>query len=204
MENKIESPELEEMRQQMAELRQQLNEQLQLNEQQLHRNIISKTTGINNFGSWMLLGGIMTGILAPALLYYMYGFSLWCCIATSVLCILDSSSDYWSAHRIKSKDLSTKSISEITRTLISMKKYNQKAFLIGLFAIIPIFIWWASELLHTHLFDYIKDSEIIETVSYISIGGFAFGGLLGTALAIHLYRKQQRNIDNLIAMLNKN
>ena len=50
MENRIESLELEEMRQQMMSLREQLDKQIVLNEQLLKDNTMKKVKSINRYG----------------------------------------------------------------------------------------------------------------------------------------------------------
>jgi len=201
--NNIENLELEEMRQQMVELRSQLDEQLQLNEESLQKNIMTKTKNVNRFGSWMLLAGILTAIFVPAVFYYMYDFSVLCCVVTSLFVIVDSIFDYWSAHRISPSDISTKSVSEMTSTLISMKKVNQWELVIGLIVMIPLLAWWGMEMLDTHFFEFVKDQKALMYAKYSVIGSGSIGGIIGLFIAIRLYKKQKRNIDELINMINQ-
>lgn len=199
--NNINSLELEEMRQQMTALKSQLDEQLQLNETTLQKNIMSKAKSVNSMGSRMLLVGVLTAIFVPAIFYYMYDFSILCCTVTSLVVIADASLDYWSAHRIKPSDISGKNFSETTATLISMKKSNQWQLVIGIIVMIPLMIWWSVEMLDTKFFDFTTTPEAVNMAKYSIIGCGVIGSIIGLFIAMRIYYKQKRNIDDLINML---
>ena len=74
MENRIESLELEEMRQQMMSLREQLDKQIVLNEQLLKDNTMKKVKSINIYGyiSLLMLIPAFTGF---CIVDYRFGLS---------------------------------------------------------------------------------------------------------------------------------
>lgn len=190
----------EEMRQQMAELKQQLDNQIHVNEERLKKDVIQNSERINSFGSWMLLGGIAAAILVPTGFYYMYGFSILCCVVTSLLVICDASFDYYNAHRIKKADLTNKNFSEALHTLVSMKKSHRTSFAVGLTCLVPMIFWWGYELYHTPFFDKMSE-DAAEFGRWTIIGGGAIGAIIGLIIAIRLYKKQGNNINQLIEMV---
>lgn len=197
----IESAELQEMRQQMAELKSQLDEQLQINEQSLRKNIMKKTNSINSFGTWSLMGGLLVAILFPFVFHRIYDFSIACCLATSILCIVDACHDYYSAHRISKSKISSGNVKENIETLISMKKNNKTAFVVGLFCIVPLFFWWGYEIMNTPYFDEMGIN--IEIAKYSLIGSVLVGSVIGGIFAVKLYKKQQKNISEMIDMISE-
>ncbi|MDO4512094.1 MAG: hypothetical protein Q4B68_09805 [Bacteroidales bacterium] len=195
--------EFEEMRQQMAELKQQLDQRIQVDEERLKKDIIENKERISSFGTWMLVAGVLAAIFVPALFYYMYHFSILCCVVTSVLVLCDSGFDFYNAHRIKNNDLSSKNFTEALRTLVSMKKSNRNAFAIGVAVVIPMLVWWGVEIYGSPFFRELHpDTE--EFARWIVIVFGLIGGCVGLVVTTSLYRKQTRNINALIKMIEDN
>ena len=202
--NNINSTELEDMCKQMADLKAQLDEQLTLNDKQMRKIMTEKTKKINNFGTNMLVFGIGTSVIC-FLILHASGFSSIFCIATLSMMIADAFNDYYCAHKFKANMLTDNSIHKNTEIFLGMKKHNRCSFIIGLCIIFFWFIWFFVEIYNLdfpfgNLFN-ISPEELKTFRSAVLNGGFigaVIGGAIGIVVGIHLYRKQQKNISEII------
>lgn len=201
MENRIESLELEEMRQQMLSLREQLDKQIVLNEQLLKDNTMKKVKSIHIYGYVSLL------TLIPPLFVLNYGYcrnvlSFAFCVIVFIILVIMSFFEYWSSQRIKDSDFSTKSVKDIVSTLISMKKSNQIENYIC-FVLVAIIIPWLLYEIYANSWSKFIFKEGFHTYQFIGINltiYFSFLIFVGF-IVMKYYKKHQQNISDMIEML---
>lgn len=202
MEKNNVSLELEEMRLQMAALQKQLNERLKLNEQQLQNSTMKKINAINRYGYFELIG-LIVAIICYSIVQYRFHISFEFIACTLPILVLSSLFGFWLANRIKNTDLSKKSTKEIIRTLISMKKqyqiYNIIGFIIGFFIILP----WMLYEIYVHSFSHFMFAEGFPTCRFICANATIMisGFTIGIIFCIKMYKKQLRNITEMIEIL---
>lgn len=202
MEKNNVSLELEEMRLQMAALQKQLNERLKLDEQQLQNSTMKKINAINRYGYFELIG-LIIAIICYSIVQYRFHISFEFIACTLPILVLSSLFGFWLANRIKNTDLSKKSTKEIIRTLISMKKqyqiYNIIGFIIGFFIIFP----WMLYEIYVHSFSHFMFAEGFPTCRFICANATIMisGFTIGIIFCIKMYKKQLRNITEMIEIL---
>ena len=202
MEKNNVSLELEEMRLQMAALQKQLNERLKLDEQQLQDSTMKKINAINRYGYFELIG-LIVAIICYSIVQYRFHISFEFIACTLPILVLSSLFGFWLANRIKNTDLSKKSTKEIIRTLISMKKqyqiYNIIGFIIGFFIILP----WMLYEIYVHSFSHFMFAEGFPTCRFICANATIMisGFTIGIIFCIKMYKKQLRNITEMIEIL---
>lgn len=202
MEKNNVSLELEEMRLQMAALQKQLNERLKLDEQQLQNSTMKKINAINRYGYFELIG-LIIAIICYSIVQYRFHISFEFIACTLPILVLSSLFGFWLANRIKNTDLSKKSTKEIIRTLISMKKqyqiYNIIGFIIGFFIILP----WMLYEIYVHSFSHFMFAEGFPTCRFICANATIMisGFTIGIIFCIKMYKKQLRNITEMIEIL---
>ncbi len=201
MENKIESLELEEMRQQMMSLREQLDKQIVLNEQLLKDNTMKKVKSINRYGYVTLLSFI-PAFAGLSVVQYRFGLSFTLCAFFVITVVIVTFSYYWSSQRIKDSDFSTKSVKEIVSTLISMKKNNRIIRYID-FIVSAIMIPWMLYEIYANSFSKFIFKEGFPTYLFIGTNLVIFFSILIALLLIDIkyYNKHQKNISDMIEML---
>ena len=195
------SIELEEMRLQMAALQKQLNERLKLNEQQLQKNTMKKINAINRYGYYELCG-LIIGIACLSIVQYRFHISFEFIACTLPIVVLSSLFDYWLANRINNIDLSKKSAKELTSKLISMKKMYHKSFLLGIFLGFLIFLWMLHDI-YVYNLSHFMFAEGFPTCLFICANATVMISVLtiGMIFCTKMYKKQQRNISELIEMI---
>jgi len=201
MENRIESLELEEMRQQMMSLREQLDKQIVLNEQLLKDNTMKKVKSINRYGYVTLLSFI-PAFAGLSVVQYRFGLSFTLCAFFVITVVIVTFSYYWSSQRIKDSDFSTKSVKEIVSTLISMKKNNRIIRYID-FILSAIMIPWMLYEIYANSFSKFIFKEGFPTYLFIGTNLVIFFSILIALLLIDIkyYNKYQKNISDMIEML---
>ena len=201
MENRIESLELEEMRQQMMSLREQLDKQIVLNEQLLKDNTMKKVKSINRYGYVTLLSFI-PAFAGLSVVQYRFGLSFTLCAFFVITVVIVTFSYYWSSQRIKDSDFSTKSVKEIVSTLISMKKNNRIIRYID-FIVSAIMIPWMLYEIYANSFSKFIFKEGFPTYLFIGTNLVIFFSILIALLLIDIkyYNKHQKNISDMIEML---
>lgn len=197
------SIELEEMRLQMAALQQQLNERIKLDEQQLQKNTIKKKiNNINRYG-YISLIGIPIAITGFCVVQYRFNISFEFLTFAIVSILLLAGIDFWSANRVRNIDLSSKNVKEIIKTLISMRKINQIGiyvdFIFSFFVLMPLLI----HEIYIHSFSHFMFAEGFPTCLFICINSTIFLSILsvGIIFGTRLFKKQQRDITEMIEML---
>lgn len=195
------SIELEEMRLQMAALQKQLDERLKLNEQQLQKNTMKKINAINRYGYYELCG-LIIGIACLSIVQYRFYISFEFIACTLPIVVLSSLFDYWLANRINNIDLSKKSAKELTNKLISMKKMYHKSFLLGIFLCFLIFLWMLHDI-YVYNLSHFMFAEGFPTCLFICANATIMISVLtiGMIFCTKMYKKQQRNISELIEMI---
>lgn len=195
------SIELEEMRLQMAALQKQLDERLKLNEQQLQKNTMKKINAINRYGYYELCG-LIIGIACLSIVQYRFHISFEFIACTLPIVVLSSLFDYWLANRINNIDLSKKSAKELTSKLISMKKMYHKSFLLGIFLGFLIMLWMLHDI-YVYNLSHFMFAEGFPTCLFICANATVMISVLtiGMILCTKMYKKQQRNISELIEMI---
>lgn len=201
MENKIESLELEEMRQQMMSLREQLDKQIVLNEQLLKDNTMKKVKSINIYGyiSLLMLIPAFTGF---CIVDYRFGLSFTFKVFAVITVVVIAYLEYWSSQRIKDSDFSTKSVKEIVSTLISMKKNNRIIRYID-FIVSAIMVPWMLYEIYANSFSKFIFKEGFPTYLFIGTNLVIFFSTFIAFLLIDIkyYNKYQKNISDMIEML---
>ena len=201
MENRIESLELEEMRQQMLSLREQLDKQIVLNEQLLKDNTMKKVKSINIYGyiSLLMLIPAFTGF---CIVDYRFGLSFTFKVFAVITVVVIAYLEYWSSQRIKDSDFSTKSVKEIVSTLISMKKNNRKIRYMDII-LSTIMIPWMLYEIYANSFSKFIFKEGFPTYLFIGTNLVIFFSILIALLLIDIkyYNKHQKNISDMIEML---
>ena len=196
MENRIESLELEEMRQQMLSLREQLDKQIVLNEQLLKDNTMKKVKSINIYGyiSLLMLIPAFTGF---CIMDYRFGLSFTFKVFAVITVVVIAYLEYWSSQRIKDSDFSTKSVKEIVSTLISMKKNNRKI------RYMDIMVPWILYEIYANSFSKFIFKEGFPTYQFIGVNLTIFFSVLIAFILIcnKYYNKNQQNINDMIEML---
>lgn len=196
MENKIESLELEEMRQQMNVLKAQLEEQVLVNDELVIKQLKKKTRSFNNFGTLTLIVGIV-GIY-PAYVYcHMYGVSMACFLTMVISLIVDGCYSYYVSHIVQEKDYHESSFSAIAKKLVHMKKLMKKAEPIEYSSLLIFSAWLFYETISGPTFAYF--STFTQTKVII---GFTLGLALGVYFVFKELRKRHRQIDEMISALN--
>lgn len=195
------SIELEEMRLQMAALQKQLDERLKLDEQQLQKNTMKKINAINRYGYYEL-GGLIVGIACLSIVQYRFHISFEFIACTLPILVLSSLFGYWLANRINNIDLSKKSAKELTSKLISMKKMYHKSFLLGIFLGFLIFLWMLHDI-YVYNLSHFMFAEGFPTCLFICANATIMISVLtiGMIFCTKMYKKQQRNISELIEMI---
>ncbi len=195
------SIELEEMRLQMAALQKQLDERLKLDEQQLQKNTMKKINAINRYGYYEL-GGLIVGIACLSIVQYRFHISFEFIACTLPILVLSSLFDYWLANRINNIDLSKKSAKELTSKLISMKKMYHKSFLLGIFLGFLIMLWMLHDI-YVYNLSHFMFAEGFPTCLFICANATVMISVLtiGMIFCTKMYKKQQRNISELIEMI---
>lgn len=197
MENKIESLELEEMRQQMATLRQQLEEQVLVNDELVVKQLKKNTRSFNNLGTLTLIVGIV-GIY-PAYVYcHMYGVSMVCFLTMVVGLIADGCYSYYVSHIVQERDYQKCSFSEIVSKLLRMKKLMKKGEPIEYSSLLIFAAWLFYETVFGPKFAYF--STFTQTKVII---GFTLGLALGVYFVVKEMRKRYRQIDEMIRTLSE-
>ena len=202
MENNGTSLELEEMRLQMATLQKQLDERLKLDEDLLKKNTINKKiNSINRYGYFSLIG-IPMAFAGLCIVQYRFHISLEFILVAILSVLIITGLDFWSANRVKSVDFSKKSVKEIVKTLISMKKCNQRIRLVD-FLTTPIFISWLIYEIYVHSFSHFMFNEGFPTCLFICINSIIFFSILTILLLLcwKMYKKNQLNITEMIEIL---
>ena len=202
MENNGTSLELEEMRLQMAALQKQLDERLKLDEELLKKNTINKKiNSINRYGYFSLIS-IPMAITGLCIVQYRFHISLAFILIAIITISIITGLEFWSANRVKSIDISKKSVKEIVKTLISMKKCNQRIRLVD-FLTTPIFISWLIYEIYVHSFSHFMFNEGFPTCLFICINSIIFFSILTILLLLcwKMYKKNQHNITEMIEML---
>lgn len=201
MENRIESLELEEMRQQMLSLREQLDKQIVLNEQLLKDNTMKKVKSINIYGyvSLLMLIPAFTGF---CIVDYRFGLSFTFKVFAVITVVVIAYLEYWSSQRIKDSDFSTKSVKEIVSTLISMKKNNRIIRYID-FIVSAIMVPWMLYEIYANSFSKFIFKEGFPTYLFIGTNLVIFFSTFIAFLLIDIkyYNKYQKNISDMIEML---
>ena len=201
MENRIESLELEEMRQQMMSLREQLDKQIVLNEQLLKDNTMKKVKSINRYGYVSLLA-LIPAFTGLCIVNYRFGLSFIFCAFAVITVVVFAFLEYWSSQRIKDSDFSTKSVKEIVSTLISMKKNNRKIRYIDII-LTAIIVPWILYEIYANSFSKFIFKEGFPTYQFIGVNLTIFFSVLIAFILIcnKYYNKNQQNINDMIEML---
>ena len=201
MENKIESLELEEMRQQMLSLREQLDKQIVLNEQLLKDNTMKKVKSINMYGYVSLLM-LIPAFVGICIVNYRFGLSFTFCAFFVITVVVIAYLEYWSSQRIKDSDFSTKSVKEIVSTLISMKKNNRKIRYMDII-LSTIMVPWILYEIYANSFSKFIFKEGFPTYQFIGVNLTIFFSVLIAFILIcnKYYNKNQQNINDMIEML---
>lgn len=201
MENKIESLELEEMRQQMMSLREQLDKQIVLNEQLLKDNTMKKVNSINMYGYVSLLM-LIPAFVGICIVNYRFGLSFTFCAFFVITIVVTAFLDYLSSQRIKDSDFSTKSVKEIISTLISMKKNNQRIRCIDVI-LATITAPWILYEIYVNSFSKFIFNEGFPTYLFIGINLTIFFSIVIALITIgtKYYNNYQKNISDMIEML---
>lgn len=201
MENKIESLELEEMRQQMMSLREQLDKRIVLNEQLLKDNTMKKVKSINMYGYVSLLM-LIPAFVGICIVNYRFGLSFTFCAFFVITTVVTAFLDYLSSQRIKDSDFSTKSVKEIISTLISMKKNNQRIRCIDVI-LATITAPWILYEIYANSFSKFIFNEGFPTYLFIGINLTIFFSIVIALITIgtKYYNNYQKNISDMIEML---
>ena len=201
MENKIESLELEEMRQQMMSLREQLDKQIVLNEQLLKDNTMKKVKSINMYGYVSLLM-LIPAFVGICIVNYRFGLSFTFCAFFVITTVVTAFLDYLSSQRIKDSDFSTKSVKEIISTLISMKKNNQRIRCIDVI-LATITAPWILYEIYANSFSKFIFNEGFPTYLFIGINlTISFSIVIALiTIGTKYYNNYQKNISDMIEML---
>lgn len=121
MENKIESLELEEMRQQMNALKEQLDEQVKVNDENITKLLKENTRSFNNKGLKTLLVSLVCAF--PMYIYCSrWGIPMICFWIVVAVMLADGCCSYYVTHMVKAKDLQKCDFSELIDKLVKMKK----------------------------------------------------------------------------------
>lgn len=201
MENRIESLELEEMRQQMLSLREQLDKQIVLNEQLLKDNTMKKVKSINMYGYVSLLM-LIPAFVGICIVNYRFGLSFTFCAFFVITTVVTAFLDYLSSQRIKDSDFSTKSVKEIISTLISMKKNNQRIRCIDVI-LATITAPWILYEIYANSFSKFIFNEGFPTYLFIGINlTISFSIVIALiTIGTKYYNNYQKNISDMIEML---
>lgn len=194
--------ELEEMRLQMAALQKQLDERLKLDEELLKKNTINKKiNSINRYG-YFSLTAIPIAIISFCIVQYRFHISFEFILIAIITGLIITGLEFWSANRVKSIDISKKSVKEIISTLISMKKNNQRIRLADLLTTAIIIPWLIYEL-YVHSFSYFMFDKGFPTCLFICVNSTIFFSCLTVILIFssRIFKKHQRNITEMIEML---
>lgn len=197
MENKIESLELEEMRQQMATLRQQLEEQVQVNDVLVISRMKTSIGSLNKKGLWTLIVAIVGAY--PLYIYcHRWGVSMFSYSIIMIALVMDALVSYYLTHMVKESDLQKNHFSELIDKLIRMKKRMRiltivdYILLVGILFLLYCQTFFSSYSSNFSAFDQRKVA-IIFTVG--TICGIYFGG--------KEMKKRIRQIDEMIRNLSK-
>ena len=104
--------------------------------------------------------------------------------------------------KLNNIDLSKKSAKELTSKLISMKKMYHKRFLLGIFLGFLIFLWMLHDI-YVYNLSHFMFAEGFPTCLFICANATVMISVLtiGMIFCTKMYKKQQRNISELIEMI---
>lgn len=197
MENKIESLELEEMRQQMNVLKAQLEEQVRVNDELVVKQLKKNTRSFNNIGTWTLIVGIV-GIYPSYVYCNMYGVSMACFLTMVVGLIADGCYSYYVSHIVREKDFQECSFTKIVSKLIRTKKLMKTVEPIEYTSLLIFAAWLFYETVFGNRFSHF--SSFIQTKVVI---GFTLGLALGLFIVVKEMKRRYQQIDGMIRTLSE-
>lgn len=191
MENKIESLELEEMRQQMQTLRKQLDEQLQVNDELVVKQFKSKVRSINNRGTFFMILSIVAALLVPVVrMEYSLSWAFSICTIISVL--RSGIFGYFVTHMIKEEDMQFNTLSSLAEKVIRAKRNNRISDIWDIVDGSIVCVWLLVEILKGSFF-----ASLSQTNQVIMCLGFVFALVVGWGFSTALIRSGNRNFMEL-------
>jgi len=198
MENKMESLELEEMRQQMMALKEQLEEQVHVNEDMMAKQLRRNTHNFSLYGCWMLILSVLGAY--PMYVYcQMYGVSMACFWTTVLGMILDGVYAYYVTHMVNEKDMQQCNYKSIIEKLILIKRMTRITDIIEAVFLILCAAWLFYETFFGVIFR--TFSAAAQTRVFI---GFVAAILFGIYYCVKEYKIRNRKIDEMIRMMGLN
>lgn len=181
--------ELEEMRRQMAILKEKLDKQEIINDQLMRKAIGKKLRRLRNTRWRQVLITLAALVYMPILCYHLQ-IDLWFIIVTVLFFISGGIYDIYYTNGLNDGDLQNKRLLELKEKVIRIKRMNTRWLWFG----IPFVVVWLCMFfwLVCH-----KSAVPSEQAHGMVIGGLIGGGI-GAVIGTTVYRRQQRNADELI------
>lgn len=189
MEQYTELTELEQMRSQLNVLKQKLDRQQIVNDQLIRRAMQQKMSWIKKY----VIGEI---IATPFILVFfccmllVLDFSVWLCIAWTVLLIASVASD-WFINRTDPKDFLAENLTATAQKLIRMKALRRRYEIAAIPPALVLVAWMCWEGL--------QDGMSVMAQGFV-IGGLV-GGTIGGIIGFSVYRKFQKTNDEVIQQI---
>lgn len=197
MENKIESLELEEMRQQMNVLKSQLEEQVQVNDELVIKQMRTSIGSFNRKGVWTLIVAIVGAY--PLYIYcHRWGVSMFCYSIILIAIFMDALVSYYLTHMVRESDLQKSCFSELIDKLIRMRKGIRILTIADYILLVGILVLlFCQTFFNSSFTDYSPFDQTKIPVIFIvgAICGIYFGG--------KEMKKRIRQIDEMIRNLSK-
>lgn len=197
MENKIESFELEEMRQQMNALKEQLDEQVKVNDENITKLLKENTRSFNNKGLKTLLVSLVCAF--PMYIYCSrWGIPMICFWIVVAVMLADGCCSYYVTHMVREKDLQKCRFSELIGKLIKMKKGILILTITDYICLVGILLLLFCQTLLSSVF---SDHSTFDQTKVPAI--FAIGALCGIYFGWKEMKKRIRQIDDMIRTLSE-
>lgn len=194
MENKIESLELEEMRQQMNALKEQLDEQVIVNDENITKLLKENTRSFNNKGLKTLLVSLVCAF--PMYIYCSrWGIPMICFWIVVVVMIIDGCCSYYVTHMVREKDLQKSRFSELVNKLIRMKKGIRILTIADYILLIGILLF-----LFCQTFPLFSEHSTLNQIKVMVV--FTVGAVCGIYFGGKEMKKRIRQMDEMIYSLN--
>jgi len=195
MENKIESLELEEMRQQMLELRKQLDEQVKVNEEFITEKMHTNISSFKTKDKWMLILSIL-GIYPLWVYCKMYDVSIFFLWAYIIYVIAEVLFFFHVMNIIKEDDFQNSNVSGMLTKLIRIKKLNRISSVIEIVIVSLMVVWVFYDTVFGAPFGYFSHFDQTKVVI-----GFIVCAVFGYYWSFCEMKKRNKKIREMIDML---
>lgn len=187
------------MRSQMEELKAKLDREVKINETSIRKLQKRNMSFINKYLTFVWIA-LPLMILMYVGLKYAFGLSWLITIVTILFFIVDV---YLDTHfnRMRNADIETMNLVDMSEKLLWMKGIRNKQFKYGLIALIFWVIWFMVEVyfgIETGKCIVFPAEHIIAVVMTSCI---AFGAIVGGIIGYMIYRKMQRDSDDVIEQI---